>query len=80
MDEKFEDFKKENKEFCEKADTYQQEILFITEDILGKLEAFRCYQRDFNKDYMKININKLVNELARIRSLINNLKWKDSKK
>lgn len=72
--EDFETWKDKNKEYCERAGIYEQQILHMTDNVISNLEAFRQYQLDFKENIHKVDINKVINTLARIRNIQKNIK------
>lgn len=76
MDEKYnlEMWKEKNKEFCDSAGIYEQQVLQITDKVIDDLNAFRKYQLELKENVHKVDVNKVINQLARIRNIQKNIK------
>lgn len=70
MEENFGKWKELNKEFCLKANEHQIQTLYLTQFVISELQQFALKQLKFNELASEIYINKVVNKLAKIRTLI----------
>ena len=74
MDEKFENWKAVNKEFCDKANEYEIQCLYATTLIINELRTFKRNQENFTNKGSEVDINKIINRLSSIRSHLRYLK------
>ena len=74
MDEKFQVWKDQNKKFCEKANEYQQYVLYASDILIEDLSKFREQVNSFDSLYTEVGINKMINILASIRTHLRHTK------
>lgn len=70
MDKKFEKWTAENKDFCEKADTYQIQVLYISSRIQEDIEVFIDRQECFDKTLRTMSYADKFKILTRIKELL----------
>lgn len=70
MNQELENWKADNKKFCNNANKYEVEVLWTTEVIIFHLDRFRLMQINKDKEYIKVDINRLINKLGKIRSIL----------